>query len=804
MAATIRASEAGLEQVDRARRLKQWAKQEQAWYQLANTSESTLKRFWAKKPIDAGVFESICKTVDIEDWQAIADLVPSIPPSPQFPTYNPQTFTGRKTLIVDLLPKLQKQTRLLWISGISGIGKTALAECLASQAWENNPSFQWIYLDILEGQSPDFASVAADLLAKLGERDLAPQERNNPEQLAKRLLQKLQSRSYWIQLDSLERLLNPEQPTETEFTDSHWLAFFQHFLMVQTLVSRLVLTAQALPAAVVELCDRYPNLCQTIALKGLSANEQDNERSNEHLALFRKNGVTVDETSSIHLQRIGQIYEGHPLVLQVIAREMLASPFDGNVATYWQRYGNEFEQVARELQSKQVNPALYNQALQRQVRRRVESSLQQLPPDALALLCRSSVYRRPVPETFWLEMINNCTPQQQRQAYQILDDRALIEKEDIHQNCFLIRQHNLIRAIAYDRLKTDTSIWKAAERQAAHLWLTAYEPGPDATNLETVRAYLEAFNHYCEIEDWEQADEIYICKLALMKPLYWQLLIWGYYKELIEVSRKLVDRISSPTKRHCLNQIGNSYSSLGNIERSIDYYQKALQFTRDTGDRAGESAALGNLGSAYKNLGQYEQAIDYHQKNLIIAREINDRCSESNALSGLGVVYNRLEQYEQAIDYHKQHLTITQEIGNRLSEGNALSNLGVVYYNLAQYEQAIDYHKQHLTITREIGHRRGEGIALVNIGEAQLRLRKYPESLKYNQAALEIFREVGDRTNEAEALKGLAELHHTLGEIELAKQYCQQVLALATELGIPLAAECQNLMEELEKEGYKS
>jgi hypothetical protein len=39
----------------------------------------------------------------------------------------------------------------------------------------------------------------------------------------------------------------------------------------------------------------------------------------------------------------------------------------------------------------------------------------------------------------------------------------------------------------------------------------------------------------------------------------------------------------------------------------------------------------------------------------------------------------------------------------------------------------------------------------------------------------------------------LAELHQALGKVEVARQYCQQALALATELGIPLAAECEAL-----------
>ena len=63
---------------------------------------------------------------------------------------------------------------------------------------------------------------------------------------------------------------------------------------------------------------------------------------------------------------------------------------------------------------------------------------------------------------------------------------------------------------------------------------------------------------------------------------------------------------------------------------------------------------------------------------------------------------------------------------------------------------------------------------------------------------MEIDREIGFRSGEAETLKKFAELHHALGEIEMARQYCQQALALATELGLPLAAECEALQLKLD------
>jgi len=841
MTATVRASEVGLQRVDQARRKKQWNKYEEAWYDLANTSASTLKRFWSKKPIQADIFESICKAVGIEDWEEIADCSAqssyqeqSLSAGAPHPcVYHSDTWVERDSLIDDLLSKLKGQTRLLWLTGISGVGKTTLAECLAVRSWDANHPFEWYCLEILEGQSPDFATVAAELLEKLGEQNIEPQQRNDPKWLSDRLLKKLQTHAYWIQLDSVERLLNPEN---TAFSDEFWVTFLQRCLTHPAFPSRWVLTSQALPAALAEFGDRYSNHWHEKRLDGLLQAEQQ-------LEFFSKRGLIVEHSNREVLTRIAKIYEGHPLVLKVIAEDIL-NKFAGNVCGYWQIHQPEFEQVARELQATRLDETEYNEALDRKVRERIKKSLEQLPFDALELLCRSAVFRRPVPKTFWLAMISDRTAKQQKAAYRVLGDRALIEQDGIQQNQFLIRQHNLIRDVAYDLLRQDALLWETTERKAADLWLTAYEPASNASNLEQVRGYLEAFDHYCEVKDWEAAKAIAWTSLntPTQEYLCWQLWTWGYYQEQIPLYRKLLEIYRKTGDRQgegeALGNLGIVYKNLGDYQQAINYCQQDLTIARDIGARQGEGAALGNLGTVYNSLGDYQQAINYYQQYLSIARDIADRNGEGNALSGLGNVYDTLGDYQQAIDYHQQHLAIACDIGDRYGEGGALANLGDTQAKLKQFSEALDNLEAALLIYRAIGAIAIEARVMAMIGETHFRMEnyaeakdslqtalplaqqvsdrsleseilavlgkvycglgQYPISLETLQLALNMTREIGNRDVEADTLKALAELHYKIGQPDQAMEYCEQALAIATELGIPLAEECQKLKEELE------
>lgn len=580
--------------------------------------------------------------------------------APQPSNYDLQTWAGREALVSELLPKLQGQTRLVWLTGISGIGKTALGECLASHAWKSDPSFQWIYVEILEGQSANFASVAAEILAKLGDIDIAPQELNNPEQLAKRLFQKLQSHQYWIQLDALERLLNPEQPTE--FMDEYWVTFLQRCLTEPNLGSRLVLTAQAFPTALVEFGDRYPNVWTEVRLGGLSEDEQ-------RLDFFAKRGVEINALTQKILTRITQIYEGHPLVLKVIAEDVLKE-FLGDVSHYWQVYQVEFEQVARELQSTQLDDTEYNEALDCKVRERIRKSLELLPEDALELLCCSSVFRRPVPKKFWLAMISDRGISKQKSAYRCLSDRALIEKE-----ATTIRQHNLIRSVTYEILKQGSMDELSIERKAASLWLDIYIPLIDSPNIEQLRGFLEAFYHFYQSQSWEKISEMirqHVQKLD-------QLQGWGYYQEMVSFYSMLSSSPKVAESTIYTIRLGNAYYFLGRHLEALKYWELGLSLSCEFEDLYWQGRALGNLTVIYFHQANYANAIKLNNQYLILSRSINDRTGEAHALGGLGVSNHMLGNYLMAIEYYKQELEIRREIKDLQWEVTALNNLGASY-----------------------------------------------------------------------------------------------------------------------------
>jgi tetratricopeptide (TPR) repeat protein len=123
--------------------------------------------------------------------------------------------------------------------------------------------------------------------------------------------------------------------------------------------------------------------------------------------------------------------------------------------------------------------------------------------------------------------------------------------------------------------------------------------------------------------------------------------------------------------------LGNAYSSLGQYDKAIKYYEQGLTIQQEIGDRRGQGNQLGNLGNAYSSLGQYDKAIKYYEQALAIDREIGDRLGEGNDFNNIGVLHEEQgdahdrvgstaaaqEQYRRALGFYQQARVIFVEIG---------------------------------------------------------------------------------------------------------------------------------------------
>ena len=377
----------------------------------------------------------------------------SQPASPNFAVYKQEEWVGREEETDSLLEAIKGFCRITVILGITGIGKTALAERIIDELRSNQGNFlRHNFEHDSTSSSKSFVEVAKGWLRKLEEN--IPVQENDLENILSLLVDKLCHNSYVILIDSLEYILTGNEDMGWgDFLDEGWNKFFIKILSTDSCQSRFILTSQDLPLQLKQVGNRYRNFFNCKTLKGLEETQQ--------MELFRKQGLNYGEEEEYLLSRIGKAYMGHPLALLVIAGE-ITSDFHHSVIGYWEKFGFEIEEVEKSLEEARKGNAQgqdswkldsYSEQLREQVKSRLKITFERLKNNAymaFELICKVSVYRRPERESAWLMQLEEDYEREEiKQALDVLKRRTLVEVTfDPIRKTNLLGLHNLIRSQA--------------------------------------------------------------------------------------------------------------------------------------------------------------------------------------------------------------------------------------------------------------------------------------------------------------------------------------------------------------------
>ncbi|MBK1988304.1 NACHT domain-containing protein [Sphaerospermopsis aphanizomenoides BCCUSP55] len=285
-------------------------------------SEGTLKRFQGgKKPIDIKIFKVYCQVLELP-WRDIAE----------------SCFVGRNQIVTNLINMLQESHRLILLTGITGTGKTALAEKIISELPDSyTEKLKFSFED--SEQEPLFASVATQIISQL-QKLILPSEINQPENIMLCLVDYICNHQCVLLIDSLELALQGDQNTGwSNFKDSWWEKFFRALIASPRCQGKIIITSQEMPIQLEEILINSHYLCCHELVRGFT--------DIEIREFFQSEGIEFAENTEIanYLHRIGTAYEGHPLALKTITGEILNFPFNGDVNRYWCEYRSEIEAI---------------------------------------------------------------------------------------------------------------------------------------------------------------------------------------------------------------------------------------------------------------------------------------------------------------------------------------------------------------------------------------------------------------------------------------------------------------------------
>lgn len=326
------------------------------------------------------------------------------------------------------------------------------------------------------------------------------------------------------------------------------------------------------------------------------------------------------------------------------------------------------------------------------------------------------------------------------------------------------RFHDLVRIYAAERSRAEDAEqtrteavrrllgWYVHSAAAASVALDPHQPRvwhPDPADPPP------RFAGYQEALTWMEAERSNIvaavrqaASLGLHRAA-WQLAAACSY--FFAITRRHVDWIATheiglASARHCgdhaeawiSNRLGLAYTMALRHDDAFDCHARAEKLFAELDDMTGEAANQYALATTYHNLGRCTEALDHGREALRLAGKLDDQWAINVTLLLLGEIYREAGRFEAAVECHHQALDDIRRAGHRYGEAATLHALAETYHRQGRTDEAIVFFNRALTIRREIGDGCGQAMTHQCLGVTLQNAGRFDEAVNHSQRALAI------------------------------------------------------------------
>ncbi len=276
-------------------------------------------------------------------------------------------------------------------------------------------------------------------------------------------------------------------------------------------------------------------------------------------------------------------------------------------------------------------------------------------------------------------------------------------------------------------------------------------------------------------------------KISAQIHLAWVLELTGRIKE----AEKIFEKTLSQSERLSLNDLviesryglGRVYQLQGRYDEAMEHYTAKKQYSRNNGDTAGFTAALGNIGHLYAVRGEYDMALKVYLQKKSICRKAGYKEGMASALRSLGYVYQKKGMLDKARINFQNSAELSRQTGNKKEYGMSIGNLGNLYLQQRNYEKALECYNQYGAICSETGDRQGRSLATGNIGNIYFYREDYKQAKTCYETLRRISRETGDIKAYISAIGNIGSIYSIRGNFKKAMNCYEEQIKLAENIG---------------------
>ncbi|NGY95471.1 hypothetical protein NEOC84_001391, partial len=287
-----------------------------------------------------------------------------------------------------------------------------------------------------------------------------------------------------------------------------------------------------------------------------------------------------------------------------------------------------------------------------------------------------------------------------------------------------------------------------------------------------------------------------------------------YSQKALAIDLKLFGK-NHPKVAACYNNLGQIYQDQGNLEKAADYTQKALAIDLKLFGENHPKVAIcyNNLGQIHQDQGNLEKAADYTQKALAIDLKLfgENHPALTRDYNNLAQIYQDQGNLDKAEDYTNKALAIDLKLfgRNHPTVAKYYSNLGQIYQDQGNLDKAANYTRKALAIGLKLFGKNHPEVAIrySSLGQIYQHQSNLKKATDYSRQALTIdLKLFGEKhPTVARDYNRLAAIYNNQDKLEKTTKYVKKALDIYLKLFVenhPKVAICySNLGQIYQKQG---
>jgi len=231
--------------------------------------------------------------------------------------------------------------------------------------------------------------------------------------------------------------------------------------------------------------------------------------------------------------------------------------------------------------------------------------------------------------------------------------------------------------------------------------------------------------------------------------------------------------------------LGLIYEFMGEIDKALDLYEKALSLDKSLSDEYGMAMDYGWMGNLSYRKSDFDTAIRYYRLALDKYRAIDNKKGEAAMIGNIGTVYESKGNLSEAEDAYSEAMNLNMSIGYK--QGIALDYLylGNLAYDTANYQLALENYQNSVSICTEIDYRLCIAVITGNIGLVNIKLNEIDNALDNFSTALYIHEAIGYQFGVAKQQIYLGTVYQMTGDYAKARISYEESLRLYESIKSP-------------------